>query len=377
MAGMLTHHSRTTDVLVEITNVFNDFADINTMLNGYTEYLNTALFAGTAYWDIVIIPSTFVMDTLFDINAFIRRGMLHDLLPHTAETFDDKERFYTHLIELLKHDGGLYHIPGGISIPFILVPNDHPELEYLTQRAHDWTWADFWTIVQRMEIETGQPQVSGNDSFNIGSVNPLPHFAPNPISNVPPFFLFDEALLFDMGMGRRYDEFGESIALFALLANPLYNAPDTSTFTFACTRSLSFGVTDTHTPLPMPVMRGEYIFYELFFGHAVLTAGTGTEIAADFLLKDYITQNTSQTVTGIPTLTSFERPTLSSIQNIMSIEAFEAYEYIVYRANALPSLPGNIRLNIYDTIMQYVHGVLTIDAAVSRVADIMWLYINE
>ena len=339
----------------------------------YIETINMALFSNTANWDIISIPSFLDIPSPFDKDAFIERGVFVDLLPYAFGSFNDSTRFYSHLFDLLKNDDGLYHLPDTISVPFVLVPNDYSGLSYIVERAQNWTWDDFLQIAHRISVETGTPAISSNNAFvRPNGVNPLPSYLPNPISNVPPFFIFDESLLFDLGNGERRDEFSKTLRLYNALVNSEFNSmANRSVFTFACTRSMAFGITETHTLLPMPTMRGEFIFYSVGIGIAVLNTGNATSLAAEFVVGRFI-DSTPQTA-----LLSIKRPNLDYIEQGIGIEAFNDYEEIINRVNTSLRLPGTIRLAINDIVVQYVQGALTHDAAVDRVADIMWIFINE
>jgi hypothetical protein len=337
----------------------------------YTEFLNTAIFAGTADWDIIEVPSSFLLDNDFAFFNFVERGMLFDILPLSRRRFvQNNERYYTHLFEILLHDGGLYFLPSGVSVPFVFVPNNHPRLEYLQMRSAAWTWADFLQIVRELEAETGRPQISGNADSS-------PSFLPNPVSNVPPFFFFDEELLHDMGSGGRLAEFSQILGTFAALTDERYNLPaGTSTFTFACGRAVTTTqMPQTHTILPMPTNNGEFIFYSLGYAHAVLTAGNSPELAAEFIIHNFDAFETDLFRTH-KFLTMF-RPDEREIAQSMGAEAFAQYEAVLYNTNTYLRLPASIRLAINDAVMQYVHGALSRDAAVQRVADIMWIFVNE
>ncbi|MCL2198828.1 MAG: hypothetical protein FWB80_07885 [Defluviitaleaceae bacterium] len=336
----------------------------------YIETLNAAIFAGTANWDIISTPAT-ASTANFDLASFIERGLLVDLLPFTRRSFiENNERFYTHMYELLLHNGGLYHLPIIVSVPLLLVPNTHPELEYLKERAQSWTWADFLQIVQRMYDETGTSPIScASAAWRYSS-----DFSPSdPISNVPPFFWFDEDLLFALGRGERHEEFSQTIGLYATLVSPAYNNQSSlSDFTF----SNSIRVHNkyfTHAILPLPTMRGEYIFY-LGMGYAVLTVGENRELAAEFLI-DY--HEARPTRFANEWLDLPRRPSESYIRENFPGETFADFEAVIYRVNTFPILPASIRIAIYDVVVQYVHGALTRDVAVGRVADIMWIYVNE
>jgi hypothetical protein len=71
------------------------------------------------------------------------------------------------------------------------------------------------------------------------------------------------------------------------------------------------------------------------------------------------------------------RPDEREIAQSMGAETFAQYEAVLYNTNTYLRLPASIRLAINDAVMQYVHGALSRDAAVQRVADIMWIFVNE
>ncbi|MCL1842623.1 MAG: extracellular solute-binding protein [Defluviitaleaceae bacterium] len=344
--------------------------DFRSNLNEYTEVLNTALFSGTAQWDIINIPGAMAPNSEFDINAFVERNMLHELLPYFENVLVDNEKYYTHLFEALKTNG-LYHIPTSIYVPFLFVPNDDHRLEYLRSRSQNWTWAEFFDIVAAVKEETGVPPISYDDIF--WWLRPI--FV-NPISNVPPFFLFDEELLLAMGAGERKEEFAEAVGLFANLVSPRYSRSDAlSIFTFACMRSFNF--IETHEILPMPSMRGEYIFFTPFYSYGVLTAGANPQLAAEFLAEHFHNRSSGLWANNQSNIFSLKRPGESLVQRWMPLDVFAAYENVVYKANTFLHLPGNIRLAVYDAVLQYVHGAISRSAAVERAADIMWIFVNE
>jgi hypothetical protein len=353
------------NALVDISYIQTDplVFDRGLIFTQYVETLNTAVFSGTASWDIVIIPSSFAQGNELPVSEFVERGLFIDFMAYTGGRFFDDTRFRTNILDLLKHDGGLYYLPLGISVPFVLVPDSHEEIDYLKERSQNWTWAEFLSIVQRIANETGTPPISANDVFDF-----LPNYVPNPISNVPPFFLFDEDLLHDLGRGAGFDDLVETLGLFAALSDARYNLSDGAegVFTFACSRITGnfcchAAITDSRVILPLPTMRGEYIFYLLGFGYAVMSTGESHELAIEFLVN-YFEENN-------------QNGFLSLIRE--SSATNESFEAVINRVNTYPTLPTSIKLAIYDAVVQYVHGALSRDAAANRVADIMWIFVNE
>jgi hypothetical protein len=322
----------------------------NELFQEYSEALITEMFAGTADWDIIIIPPNLHLENNFSVDAFVERGMLLDLLPFADGAFiEDDERFYTKLFRTLMHGNGLYHIPRNISVPFVLVPRTHPELSYFTERSLNWTWADFLEIVRRVEAETGAPPIS---------------------ADVPHFFLFDEDLLLAMGRGQRRNDFAEAMGLYAALVNL---SDEGGVFTFEDTQFL-FSNDDSFAILPLPTMRGEHIFFTQIAGHAVLSTGSSPELAAEFIVNNLTDNSIMRAFTNVTSINSLVRPNL---EYLAMGDVFAEHEAIIEKANTFPSLPSSIRLAIYDAVVQYVHGALSRDAAVSRVADIMWIFVNE
>jgi hypothetical protein len=345
------------DALVELTF-------LPTLTDGafatYTQTLNTELFAGTANWDIVIIPGTFLQYGNFALGSFADRGMFENLLPMARYRFvENDERYYTHLFEALLHDGGLYFIPGGVNVPFVLVPRRHERAEYLKNRSQSWTWAEFLTIAQQLKAESGVPPIS---SF----------------SDVPQFFLFDEPLLLDLGRGERLGDFSNALELYAALVDSSLNHTSLSVFTFACIRAITgnYDFHETHTILPLPSMRGERIFYSLGVGHAVLTVGESPYVATEFVIYNF-EESINRPFRYFERISSLIRPNEADITRFMSMTAFLEYEAVINKANAYIWLPTAVRLAISDAVVQYVHGALSRDAAVQRVADIMWIFVNE
>jgi hypothetical protein len=352
------------------------FAYVRDGLTEYTEALNTAIFADTANWDIIDVPGSTAPNSEFALRAFAERGMLVDLLPHLGTgVLEDSETYFTNLFRALKTGDGIYHLPLNISVPFLAVQSEYLDndfLEYLAYRSQSWTWEEFYQIAHYVEQKTGMPPISCDSFFEWLR----PFFVQNAFSNVPPFFLFDEELLLSIGSGEGLEYFSQAMGLYGSLVSPQLNLTDSlGIFTFACIRHLP--MLEAPLILPLPSMRGEYIFFTPFTSHAVLTTGANPQLAAEFLAEHLYTSVRQHGRNHPRNVLSMLRQADSPVPAWLPQHSFDEYETVVNRVNTFVNLPGSIRLSIYDAVVQYVHGALSRDAAVQRVADIMWIFVNE
>jgi len=341
----------------------------HTFFVDYIERLSLQLFSGMAVWDIVNTPLPNRGGGSLDILHSIERGVFVDILPYTNNRFQDNEIYFSNIIETLTIDGGLYVLPLNMEAPVVFVPNNHPDLENLQALSQNWTWADFLSIVREMEAETGIPPISAPDAV-IDTGEPL-------ISAVTPFYIHNENILFDMDNYR--EDFAQALQIYKYLTSPKYNHTNTrlSTFTFARIRwAISDpAFIDSHTPLALPTIAGERPLY--MDGYSVLSTGEATNYAVEFLLEFLDAHGSSDSVGHYRNPFTVVRPSAEVIEERLPLDVYNAYAEIVEKVNTLLLLPSNVSLAISVIVEEFIHDVIDVDAAVSRIADIMWLYINE
>jgi len=130
-------------------------------------------------------------------------------------------------------------------------------------------------------------------------------------------------------------------------------------------------ISDTHTMLPIPTMFGERHFNFGAPARAVLNTGEATDLAVEYLLETF---GHSASFDNPWTVI---RPSEEMITSRTTLDMFEKYVSIVENVNTMLQLPMSVTMPIQDAVDSLLHGVLTIDATVDRIADIMWLYMNE
>jgi len=344
-----------------------------TMFQTYVELLNTAIFSGTAWYDIINISQG-----QGNLQSLVDRGLLVDFNRILGNRFTDNERYFVNLFEHIIIDGGLYYLPSTISAPVLLVPLDFPELERLKLLSQNWTWAEFLEITLEIKADTGIPPITAMDAIFmfIGHEDTVP-------TNVLPFYLYNEDVLRELATGASVDDFRNTLEVFFALTSPELSqaSGELGVFTFGLFPFLVDGVgfpgfqtpdfRHTHYILPIPTMFGERHFTLHTAAHAVLTTGESTDLATEFLIESF--------GQGINFDNPFNliRPTVEQIERYTTLHKFDSYVAILDNVNTILQLPYNVTYPIREAVDSLLHGVLTLDAAVDRIVDIMWLYMNE
>ena len=341
----------------------------------YIEVLNAAILAGTANWDIVNISYC-----NGSWQHYIDRGLFVNFSNYVGDRFADNDVYFARLFELLKTDGNLYYLPYTFDVPVVLVPLDFPELDYLREISRNWTWEDFYEIVQDLVVSTGVPPITNTNTvlwYNI-----LSEFWSSSPSNVLPFYLFNETILRETGITGDNGALRKTLEFYYNLSSPALSQPvgEMGIFSFGMFSELvtaaiaDFSIIDfreTYAVLPIPTMFGERHFVLGHAANAVLATGESTELAVEFLLETYgYTLQCNNIFT-------FIRPSEDLIERDASLRLFNDYEKVVEKTNTILRLPLSVTNPITETVDSLLHGALTLEAAVDRIADIMWLYMNE
>jgi len=341
----------------------------------YIESLNAAIFAGTARYDIVnMVP-------IYYLQSYVDRGLLIDFTNYVGDRFFDNEIYFTNLYETIMIDGGLYYLPGMIDVPVLLVPLDFPDIDRLRYLSQNWTWADFLEIAHEIANETGVPPITEQNAVFWSDVSPEMWFPF--LSNTPQFYLFAEDVLRDLGTSGNRETFTNILEIYYALAQSELNQPqgEVGVFTFGTFASLMYmsmigfsrvDFRDSYAVLPIPSMHGEQHFTFRSAAQAVLVTGESTDIAIEFLLYEF---GNNPLIFDNPFTTI--RPSAEAVERYVITDMFGEYTKIVENLNAVLYLPPSVTSPISETVESLLHGALTLDAAVDRIADIMWLYMNE
>jgi len=265
-------------------------------------------------------------------------------------------------------DGGLYYLPHYLSTLVVLVPRSFPDIDHIVTLSQNWTWAEFLEIVQSIAYETGGPPISSKVNL----------FGVTLQTAIPNFILHNENMLRELGMGGNSDDLRRALELYYELSSPelfQVRANEAGVFYFGHFRDLSeHSANDfryTHAVLPLPTMFGERPLSLVSASHAVLTTGENTDLAVEILLEAYgVGSEFENPFTPI-------RPPDTLIERYTSLRAFDEYVSILENVNTVLQLPLSVTHTIHEAVDSFVRGVLTIDAAIDRITDIMWFYMNE
>jgi len=331
-------------------------------IHSYVEILNTAIFAGTAPWDIVNIAHVHG-----SVRPYVDRGLLVDFLDYVGDRFTDNDIYFSNVFRQIEIDGGLYFLPNRVYVPVVLVPLDFPDIDRLREISQSWTWTDFLLIAEEIAESTGTPPIS-----SMGAV-----FGGTMPTNVPSFYLYNEDVLRQLGINGNRDDIRYILEIFYALAGPglSQTTRDLSVFTFGDFSSLvgfsPIDVGNTHAVLPIPTMFGERPFSLLTSGSAVLATGESTDLATRFLIETF--GNSADFNSPFTVM----RPEDVQIERHTTHRAFDEYAAILENVNSFSQLPHSITEPIREAVDSLLHGALSFDATIDRIADIMWLYMNE
>ena len=223
-------------------------------------------------------------------------------------------------------------------------------------------------IVNDVFYDTGTPPIS-----SLQSVFTLSGFAP---TNIPSFYLYNENILRELGLGGDCEALRDALIIFYELNRPALSQPlgEMGVFTFGF--SLEIPGIDSgrnHAVLPIPTMAGERPFRLGHAAQAVLTTGESTDLAVEFLVGNF--GNPSNP--GFMTPFTLVRPPNEMIESWTSLRAFAEYANIVENVNSFIQLPASVTDPIEEAVDSFLHGILSLDAVIDRISDIMWLYMNE
>ena len=366
--------AREQDILVSV-----DILGSGTSVS-YVEQLVAALYAGHADWDVIHMPLR-----LLDAPRLATLGLLVDILDVLgSERFSDENAYFTNVIASAKIDGELYFVPWMFSVPVLWVSRDYPSIDDLRILSQDWHWEDFLAIVRDMYASTGIPPISAPDVLDTWNI---------PISNMLPFYLFNEEVLLDISNNR--DALRQVLYLYGALANSSYSmdSGQMGMFTFSGGMMQGFwrmqergwDFSETHVLLPIPSMHGERPF-SLDSAYGFLSAGQHV-LSAINIIVDYfdIIGTDDPRGTAARALSSVARPSHEAIQHVMissgflyaPMQLFEKDAEIRGQANTQLSLPWTVVNAIMDAVESFVHGVVSLDHTVRRIEDIMWMFLDE
>jgi|GEM_PF-3948563 len=370
------------DFLREIARNNNLMLNVDILGTGntpsYVEQLVAALYASTADWDVVHLPLGFIdLPRLIELDLLVN---IYDVLGE--EMLNDEETYFVNILEHSQINGQLNFVPHMFSNPILLIPNDYYGLDQLREKSLTWTWEEFLTIVREMYIETGIPPISAPDA------DALTGWAV-PISNIPPFYLYNEDILRNMPSSR--GDFSRALYLYRELTHPRYSLENGKIGHFTFLQWGIWGVvgimmehgvdlSQTHTLLQIPAMRGEHPFH-VSAGYGFLNSGSSTEQAVNSMMEYFY--NASMGVRGTPVTGSVVRLSEDAVIRAMwpvqyaPLSLFEEYNAIRNRLNARLALPLSVTDPLMETVESFVHGVVSSENAISRVEDILWLFLNE